>query len=920
MAQEYTEEQAMGAIKNAHAAGDNDAVNQWADYLDNMKGIPVESAPQEQVEPEKEETFGRGFVETKSMVQNLGDLAVAATGFGGTLSYRDEDGYGLGYTSTEERYGEDFGDLSFDERRVRINERDAAEVERQYPNQTGSTFGTITGSITDPSIALPVGQTYKAMTAIGGAYGATYSASSQFMEKGEIDPVELGAMTLGSAVLAPATGYLFAKTGAAITKARLPKRIESANSALDDLDANISHYVALQRSPEEAFNAAAQDLKLTPEKIAQASKLANRKPRIPDPSNSAQMASKHKEANKISRLIEAVSSRAKELSPPVWNVLRTLEQDILKFTQERLNLASPLTKALNVYPDSVKAKITFHLNNRDYKSASALMTKGGQKELKVIQNLMKKDGETFRGMYGEGFQTLVNYFPRKVKDYEGLLKALGRRSPKAASGLEKAVKEALAKENLTSISQLSDNAMTQAVIVATNKAYPKLAGTSLKGSRTVKQVPEELMPFYEDAGSALVSYIESSTRLMEKHKVLGKALGRQAKDGTIDDTAKLWKTIAAETKAGRLTYAAEAELKELIRSRFVKGEEAMGKGYAIVKDLGYMSTLGQFRSALTQLKDLGTSAYLHGTLPTIKAMFKYKSTMVHDAGLVNTVSAEMLNPTSTKKWLDHVLSLSGFRLSDRFGKKVLMEASMMAGKKLASSPKGAVKLKKKYGAAYGDDFEELVTSLKNGVDDKHTELYRFHELSDTQPISLLELPTLFLNHPDGRIAYALKSFGLKQLTLLHNNIIKRAKGGDKLGATKEALKYAAFIGIVGGTVDEVKGVIGGEDFDVTDIPDHVVNNLLGLMFLSKYALGDIGKGDMSGYFGDLLVPPVPALEASLREVSGFQEERKRGDPEFGDDLLKTMPIMGRILHDWVLGGKEKAQRDKDADERKSRLE
>jgi hypothetical protein len=33
MAQEYTEEQAMGAIKNAHAAGDNAAVNEWANYL-----------------------------------------------------------------------------------------------------------------------------------------------------------------------------------------------------------------------------------------------------------------------------------------------------------------------------------------------------------------------------------------------------------------------------------------------------------------------------------------------------------------------------------------------------------------------------------------------------------------------------------------------------------------------------------------------------------------------------------------------------------------------------------------------------------------------------------------------------------------------------------------------------------------------
>jgi hypothetical protein len=173
------------------------------------------------------------------------------------------------------------------------------------------------------------------------------------------------------------------------------------------------------------------------------------------------------------------------------------------------------------------------------------------------------------------------------------------------------------------------------------------------------------------------------------------------------------------------------------------------------------------------------------------------------------------------------------------------------------------------------------------------------------------MPQKFLNHPDGRIFYALKSFGLKQLTLIHNNIIKRAKGGDKIGATKEALKYAAFIGIVGGTVDEVKGVFGGEDFNAEDIPDHVVNNLTGLIFLNKYSLGDLKKGDLSGFFGDLVFPPIPPLEAGIREVSGIQEERKRGDPEFGDDLIKTMPIMGRILYDWVMGGKEKALRERE---------
>jgi hypothetical protein len=287
---------------------------------------------------------------------------------------------------------------------------------------------------------------------------------------------------------------------------------------------------------------------------------------------------------------------------------------------------------------------------------------------------------------------------------------------------------------------------------------------------------------------------------------------------------------------------------------------------------------------------------------------------VQDAGLVDTVSAEMLNPAGTKKWLDGVLKYSGFRFSDRFGKKVLVEASMMAGKKLASSPRGVVKLKKKYGSAYGDDFEQLVTSLKNGTDDELTELYMFHELSNTQPISLLEMPKKFLDVPNGRIMYSLKSFGLKQLTLIHNNIIKKAKGGDKIGATKEALKYAAFIGIAGGTVDEAKGLMSGQEFKVSDLPDHILNNLTSLFFLNKYALGDIQKGDLTAFAGDLVVPPVPPVEAALKQVFGDKKEEVFGEPSTtgAADLMKTMPIVGRVLYDWVLGGKEKAiQKDED---------
>ena len=915
MAQEYTEEQAMGAIKNAHAAGDNDAVNQWADYLDNMKGVPVESAPQEQVEPEKEETFGRGFVETKSLPQNLADLAVAATGFAGTLSYRDEDGYGLGYTSTEERYGEDFGDLSFDERRVRINERDAAEVERQYPNQTGSTFGKITGAVTDPSIAVPIGQTYKVMALTSAGLAGTYSAADQLMDKGEVDLLEVGAHAAAAAVLAPVLGYGLTKVGEKISAKLLPNRIKKANKAITDLNQNVEHAIFTARESgtkmtrAQALEQAKKNLKLNDNQILQAQNLSGRKVKYPTKAGAQAMAESHKKAGMLSEFVEGISSRIGTLSQPVLQVMRRYEKELLKNTQARKNIAAPLTKSLEVYDPAARKAIDDLLLNGNYTAAGKLLNKGGKVELKKFQKLMNEDTARLKKILGKKFQTMQNYFPRKVKDYEGLLGALGREGSSPTSGLQKAVKDLMKKEGVTDISQLSDESLSKTIQFSINKAFPTVqGGKGFTSGRTLQEIPPELTQFYESSSVAMIKYIESSSRFFEKHKLLGR--GAASKD-IKDENSLLFKTIAKQLTSKNLSVDAGDELESLIISRFTKGEQAMNSKIAAIKDIGYMSALGQFRSAVTQIKDVGTSAYLHGTMPTIKALFKYKSTKVQDAGLVDTVSAEMLTPSATKKWLDGALKYSGFRFSDRFGKKVLIEASQIAGKKLASSTKGVAKLKKKYGAAYGDDFEQLVTSLKNGTEDELTELYRFHELSNTQPISLLEMPKAFLDFPNGRIAYSLKSFGLKQLTLIHNNIIKRAKGGDKLGATKEALKYASFIGIAGGTVDEVKGVFSGEDFNTSDIPDRVIENLTGLMFLSKYSLGDISKGDYSGFIGDWITPALGPLEAATREVGNIGKQRELEDPSLGSDLLKTMPIIGRVLHDWVLGGKEKAAADRE---------
>ena len=864
---------------------------------------PWEQVVTDQAPKEEETSFVKGVVEAPSFTRNLGDIATAYTGIGGDVTYRDEDGYGLGFTSLDEKYGSGFADASFDERRQMINKQREEQLQAEYGDVEGSTFGNIVGSMIDPTTALPVGATYKGMAAIGAGVAGSFSVADQLAKKGEIDPLEAGAYAISGAVLAPAAGYAFTKAAQAIKGVTTKAAVKSANKALDDFDTLVSHNVANGVDLDSARISSMQRLKLEPEDLAAASSLTNRAPKEFTKETASLMVDDVKKASAGARFLESISSRIKEASPKVWNVLADYERKLVKSTSARKNIAEPFLKELNKYSRKTKTAVNNRLVNGDYDGAKALLTKGGTVELNTLKKMLIADGVKLKSIVKGGFTPNANYFPRKVKNLTGLREELGKTNPKAAGVLSKALDDARETAGLKYVNELPEETVTKIVAQAFNKPMEKIVGGA-KAARSVEDIPENLMKYYDDAADSLLNYIDSTTRTFEKNALLGTS--DVLKEGADDGGSLLYKTLGEEVARGRMSAQQQSEVRDLIRARFTTGEQAMNRTYSVIKDLGYMATLGQLRSAATQIKDLGTAAYLHGIMPTIKGALNLKSNRLADSGLVDTISAEMATNKGTTKVLNGILKLSLFKAVDRFGKRTLLEASTIKGKALASSPKGVAKLRKKYGEAYGDDFDTLVTSLKNDVTDDLTDLYRFHEISETQPVSMLELPEMYLKHPDGRILYALKSFALKQLTLLHNDVIKQAKSGNKLGAAKNALKYATLVGIAGGTVDEAKDLMSGESFNVEDIPDNVAANLVGLFFVNKYSIGDITKGDISSFAGGIVTPPLSFPEAVIKDYGRYEKGVPLDETMAPVNLIKVMPVVGNVIYNWALGGKEKA--------------
>jgi len=139
------------------------------------------------------------------------------------------------------------------------------------------------------------------------------------------------------------------------------------------------------------------------------------------------------------------------------------------------------------------------------------------------------------------------------------------------------------------------------------------------------------------------------------------------------------------------------------------------------------------------------------------------------------------------------------------------------------------------------------------------------ELSEVQPITKMETPQAYLDNPNGRVLYMLKTYQLKQLDVLrrqgYNNIKAGIQSGDKalIGrGVKNLAKISLTMGLGGATMSYVKDFLMGKDVDpaLSDVP----MNMLKTFSMSEYTLDKMKKGKYKDVVLDTVVPPLGAFE------------------------------------------------------------
>ena len=380
----------------------------------------------------------------------------------------------------------------------------------------------------------------------------------------------------------------------------------------------------------------------------------------------------------------------------------------------------------------------------------------------------------------------------------------------------------------------------------------------------------------------------------------------------LDESIGAYVSKAIDDK--KISIDAGDELERLLAARFGPGEQSASQIVSSAKSIGYMSTLANPYSAITQIGDLGMSAYANGFRHTIGAMIGRKNIDIKDLGIIDAAK-ELDSVGGASKVLDRLLAVSGFKAIDRLGKNTLINSAYRAARASVNSDKKLQKFARKYKPVFGDEFDSLVDDLRAGKISENVKYLSFLELSARQPISLSEMPVRYLNNPDGRIFYMLKSFTIKQLDSIRRDTINEFKSGNKSQAAKNLIGLMTLLPLANMGTDQIKNILLGRGLSIdemSDIPDEYISNIFKIFGANQYIMDRyVKRGEVVSAVGELVAPPLDLLESALVDIVKVFDGST--DIESLSDLssVRQLPLIGRAYYNFFGGGLEKYLEEND---------
>jgi len=621
-------------------------------------------------------------------------------------------------------------------------------------------------------------------------------------------------------------------------------------------------------------------------------------------------------------LLEPVTESLRKIDPRFVTYLRKMENRENTKNREYAKKVRPFLNKLKDMNPVDRAELSLYLFNdkpQDNARAHKLLKDNSllreyDKVKFVLDDIRKRQKEVGINLYKTEKE---DYFPRRVKDMDGLMDAVYNKyhkkdfqGPLASIVNDKKMSDATKKEKLSTIFNSGKY-----------WEYAMKLPSSAR-DRSINRVEPEFLEFYHDVSTTLVHHIAENNSKIEGRVLLGGKEGNlklQNKMNKLQERIEKYELqgksttdleaqlVELQNKAENLDTFTDGDILEFIQSeknlnidrndqmRLVKllrarlNQRGMTGLTSSFRNVALTTALGSPMNAITQVGDLVWTIYKNGIGATAKAVFGNKEFTKDDFDFTHVLKEFGTDQNATGQALDKLLYVTGFQWMDQFGKEVSMQASL--NKARSMTPEAFAK---KWGDVFGGskNAKEVHSKILKGIKDEDTSFFVFNDVSDFQPISLSEMPKVYLEAGNGRIFYLLKSYAIKSLANIRREMRdpKRSKTENIYAASK----LVTLLVFANASIDEIKDAILGRD-DEEDFSDKLVDNLLNLGFMSRYTTE---KGFRSGkpikeFLADVLLPPVAMVEAPLVDIYNASTEN--------ENTFKTkrlVPWFGQFLYSW----------------------
>jgi len=642
-----------------------------------------------------------------------------------------------------------------------------------------------------------------------------------------------------------------------------------------------------------------------------------------------------KDANKgiVGKTVDSVGKVLKEgknvlndLTQPIISNLRAmgLPHIAKQLDEHDLNLGTDISQKMdtqNVFSkefgqltESEQALAAINLNNGTFDNVSRRFNDAFNDSVKNVRLLLNKEFEEMESV-GMKVGKTPNYFPREF-DHKAFIQSKGVDPALINKDLAKFIND---KHGFKGAMKFNVSEMTPDVIrkyldendiaqVLNSKIFQGKetlkSGTSSLKKRTVFQVEPENMQFYSDPRAALHNHISRVTPKIHDRRFFGgkridedvEALGQKPNDANLT-SGYIKDHLARMLSKGDILPSDLDRVEKLLRARFIGAKEKAHPFVNGTKNLLYAATLGNPLAASTQLGDMGAAVYMNGFVKGVNGIigesiegtrFKMK-----DFGLETIPEIESMG--ATQKFMDWTLRAGGFKAMDRLGKETILNSTyqkLRSVVKNKSDKETFQFFKDRYGQRLGNsEVQKIIDGVKTG-DPKNPDarLAMYSDLTRVQPISMSQMPVAYLNNPNMRIFFMLKTFTLKQIDLMRNEVVNELRNSAKTGHKRNIVKATMNLGKIAGTIGLANmGVDFGKRWLVgkeTDLPDLMIDAALRNYGLSTYTTDSILRGDLTKAAGSILLPPVSVIENPVKELFGVDTKGR---------WIDSIPLVGRTL-------------------------